>query len=68
MVSILASNNQVRLSFLMALLRDAGLSPVLLDAHMATMEGSAGAILCRLAVPNHEVQRAQRVLREADEL
>lgn len=52
----------------MALLRDAGLSPVLLDAHMATMEGSAGAILCRLAVPNDEVQRAQRVLREADEL
>jgi hypothetical protein len=65
---MLASNDAVRLSFLVLLLRDAGLHPVIYDANMAAMEGSIGAIMRRLAVPADEAGAARRVLREAGEL
>ncbi len=65
---VLASNDPVRLSFLLLLLRDAGLRPVLYDANMAAVEGSVGAIMRRIAVPTDEAEAARRVLREAGEL
>jgi hypothetical protein len=65
---VVTSNNAVRLSFLVLLLRDAGLDPVLYDQNMAVMEGSAGAIQQRLAVPSAQANTARRVLREAGEL
>jgi hypothetical protein len=65
---LLASNDPIRLSFLLLLLRDAGLNPVLYDANMAAVEGSIGAIMRRLAVPSAEAASARRVLREAGEL
>jgi hypothetical protein len=65
---LLASNDPVRLSFLLLLLRDAGLRPVLYDANMAAVEGSIGAIMRRLAVPSDQAPAARRVLREAGEL
>lgn len=65
---VVTSNNAVRLSFLMLLLRDAGLDPVLYDQNMAVMEGSAGAIQQRLAVPSAQASTARRVLHEAGEL
>jgi hypothetical protein len=64
---VLASNDAVRLSFLVLLLRDAGLHPVLYDTNMAAVEGSIGAIMRRLAVPSDEAVAARRVLREAGE-
>ncbi|HQT64515.1 MAG: hypothetical protein B7Z75_02990 [Acidocella sp. 20-57-95] len=68
MEMVIASNEPVRLSFLMALLRDAGLEPVLYDANMAVLEGSAGAIQRRVMVPSDQASRARRVLQEAGEL
>jgi len=65
---VLASNDPVRLSFLLLLLRDAGLNPVLYDSNMAAVEGSIGAIMRRLAVPAGQAAAARRVLREAGEL
>jgi hypothetical protein len=65
---LLATNNSVRLSFLVLLLRDAGLNPVLYDTNMAVAEGSVCAIQRRLAVPSGEALAARRVLREAGEL
>ncbi len=62
------SNNAVRLSFLLLLLRDAGLDPVLYDQNMSVMEGSAGAIQQRLVVPTDQASTARRILREAGEL
>jgi hypothetical protein len=61
------SNCPVRLSFLDALLRDAGVRPVLLDGHVAAMEGSIGAIPRRIAVSDDDERQALRVLREAGE-
>ena len=61
------SNDPVRLSFLTALLADAGNVAVVLDVHTSAVEGSIGAIPRRLAVAQQDEQRARRVLREAGE-
>ncbi len=65
---VVASNDPVRLGFLVLLLRDAGLEPVVYDDHMAAVEGSIGAIQRRIAVPVSQAAAARRVLREAGEL
>ncbi len=64
---VAVSNDLVRLSFLIALLSDAGFKPVLLDAHVSAMEGSIGAIPRRLAVAIEDASAALRVLQEAGE-
>jgi hypothetical protein len=64
---VIQTNDPVRLSFLMALLRDAGIGCVLLDAHVSAMEGSIGAIPRRLMVDDADEPQARRVLREAGE-
>ena len=65
---LLATSDPVRLSFLVALLRDAGLAPVVLDGHISALEGGIGACPRRLAVPAEEERQAVRVLAEAGEL
>ena len=67
MRTIMISNDLVRLSFLAALLRDAGIESVLLDGHVSAVEGSIGAIPRRLAVLPDDERQAQRILIEAGE-
>lgn len=62
------SNDPVRLSFLTALLADAGIPAIVLDAHMSAVEGSIGAIPRRLVVAAQDESRARRVLAEAGEI
>lgn len=64
---IARSNDPVRLSFLSALLADAGIASLLLDQHASVMEGSAGAIQRRLMVADDDAPHARRVLAEAGE-
>ncbi|MDB5398846.1 MAG: hypothetical protein QOD93_2426 [Acetobacteraceae bacterium] len=64
---VITSNNVVRLSFLTALLADAGIEAVLLDGHTSVLEGSAGAIPRRLVVSTDDFHRACRILRDAGE-
>ncbi len=64
---LVTSNNMIRLSFLIALLADAGIEAVLLDHHTSVLEGSAGAIPRRLMVSADDFPRACRILREAGE-
>ncbi len=64
---IATSTNPVRLSFLAALLADAGIATVLLDTHASVMDGSIGAIPRRLCVADDDLAQARRVLREAGE-
>jgi hypothetical protein len=61
------SNEPVRLSFLIALLKDAGIGCVILDGAMSAVEGSIGAIPRRVAVADGYEVQARRVLREAGE-
>jgi hypothetical protein len=64
---VASSNNQIRLSFLVALLSDAGIASVLLDSNISAVEGGIGAFPRRLAVAAQDESRAVRVLREAGE-
>jgi hypothetical protein len=64
---VITSNDVVRLSFLTALLADAGIEAMVLDQHTSVLEGSAGAIPRRLVVSTDDYPRACRILREAGE-
>ena len=64
---VVTSNDPIRLSFLTALLADAGIEAFLLDAHTSILEGSAGAIQRRLVVSTDDFGPACRVLHEAGE-
>jgi hypothetical protein len=68
MRTVVLTNDLVRLSFLTALLKDAGIGCVVLDAHASATDGSIGAIPRRLAVAPEDELRARRVLAEAGEL
>ncbi len=65
---LITTNNLVRLSFLHALLRDAGITAIILDTHTSAIEGSIGAIPRRLMVATNDEPRARRVLTDAGEL
>ncbi|WP_372622232.1 DUF2007 domain-containing protein [Falsiroseomonas sp.] len=64
---LLATVDPVRLSFLLALLRDGGCTPVVLDAAISAVEGGIGIFPRRIAVPEEQAAQALRVLREAGE-
>ena len=55
----------VRLSFLQALLRDAGIPSTVLDAHVSAVEGGIGAFPRRLLVREADRKRARALLVEA---
>jgi putative signal transducing protein len=61
------STDPVRVSFLLALLRDAGIDCIVLDAHISALEGGIGAFPRRLVVAEDDLAQARRVLREAGE-
>ncbi len=61
------STDPVRVSFLLALLRDAGIECLVLDAHISALEGGIGVFPRRLVVAEEDLTQARRVLREAGE-
>ncbi|MGH7122277.1 MAG: DUF2007 domain-containing protein [Acetobacteraceae bacterium] len=65
---ITRSTDPVRLSFLTALLADAGIASILLDSYISSAEGSIGIFPRRLAVAEEDGLQALRILREAGEL
>ena len=67
MRELLRTTDVVRLSWLTALLSDAGIETVVLDNHMSVLEGSVVAIPRRLMVDTDDYRQARRVLTEAGE-
>lgn len=65
---IATTNNPVRLSFLTALLADAGITAITLDLHASVMDGSIGALPRRLVVADDDLAQARRILTEAGEV
>jgi len=65
---LVKSTDPVRLSFLVCLLRDAGIEADILDGHISAVEGPIGAFPRRLAVADDDASRARRVLMEAGEV
>jgi hypothetical protein len=64
---LIRTNDPVRLSFLVALLRDAGIEAEILDSQISGVEGSIGAFPRRLVVADEDASQAARVLQEAGE-
>ena len=64
---VAVSTDPVRTSFLLALLADAGIACVVLDAHISAIEGGIGAFPRRLVVAPDDLAQARRVLRDAGE-
>lgn len=67
MRELLRCNDPVRLSWLRALLADAGIDSVVFDQHVSVVEGSIGAIPRRLMVLTEDWDAAARVLTSAGE-
>lgn len=67
MKEVARSNDPVRLSFLTALLADAGLTAIPLDTHASIVQGSLGVLPQRLMVVDDEFEAAVAVLRESGE-
>lgn len=66
MIELLRSNDVVMLSWVEALLRDAGIASMLLDRHISVTEGSIGAFSRRLMVLDDDEAEARALLAEAD--
>ena len=66
MKELLRTNDLVRLSWVQALLTDAGIDCLVLDQHTSLVEGSIGAIQRRLVVDERNYRRAQSLIAEAD--
>ncbi len=67
MRELVRTNDLVKLSWLQALLADAGIEAGLLYVHTSVILGSIGAIPRRLAVIEEDFPRARRVLEAAGE-
>ena len=65
MKELLRTNDLVKVSWVEALLADAGIDALMLDQHTSVLEGSTGAIPRRLMVLDEDYARACRILREA---
>jgi hypothetical protein len=66
MKELLRTNDLVRLSWVEALLSDAGIECLVLDQHTSLIEGSVAAIQRRLMVDDRDLQRARALIAEAD--
>jgi hypothetical protein len=65
MDEILRTNDIVLISFVETLLREAGITPLVLDQNMSVIEGSIGILPRRVLVPSDSVEEARSILRDA---
>jgi hypothetical protein len=62
---LVRTNDQVLISWLVALLEGEGITAFVLDAHTSILEGTAGAIPRRLMVADDDHERACTVIEAA---
>jgi hypothetical protein len=67
MKELLRTNDVVRLSWVQALLQDAGIDSLVLDHHTSLVEGSIGAIPRRVMVAARDHVRARALIAAAEE-
>lgn len=66
MRDLVTTNDPVLLSYLLVLLEDAGIEATVFDGNMSAVQGSLGAVVQRLAVPEERWEAARRLLLDAD--
>jgi len=65
MIELFRSNDPVVISFVEALLKEAGIEHATLDQNMSVMEGSLGILPRRMLVARRQHESAQRILVDA---
>ena len=65
MDELLRTNDVVLISFVEALLRDAGIEHLVVDQNMSVVEGSLGVLPRRVLVAAEQAAAARRLLEEA---
>lgn len=65
MRDLITTNDPVLLNYVEVLLEDAGISVVVFDGNMSTVQGTLGAVQKRLAVPEDRWSDAGQILDEA---
>ena len=65
MEELLRTNNPVTLSFVEALMRDAGILVLVADENMSIMDGSLGILPRRILVEADRIEQARRIVRDA---
>ena len=66
MVPLLKTNDMVLISYVEALLGEAGIGHLVLDGNMSILEGSIGIIARRVMVTEDDLGAAIRLMREAE--
>lgn len=66
MRDLVATNDPVLISYLQVLLEDAGIETAVFDGNMSSVQGTLGAVVQRLAVPEDRWDAARRLLLDAD--
>jgi len=62
MVELLKSNDLVLISYVMHRLGEEGITAVLFDEHMSSVEGSIGALPRRIMVNEEDIERSRELL------
>jgi hypothetical protein len=65
MIELIRTNDAVTLSFVEALMRDAGIPILVADRNMSVVEGSIGILPRRVLVGEDDVEAARRLLADA---
>lgn len=65
MRELIRTNDTVLLSYIEALLRDAGIEAMVADGNMSVIEGSLGILPRRVMVGSDDWQQARRILVDA---
>jgi len=65
MIELMRTNDAVVISFVEALLRDAGISCLVADRNMSILDGSIGILPRRVMVGEDDIAEARRILTDA---
>ena len=65
MQELVRTNDAVLISFIEALMRDAGIAHLVADQNMSVLDGSLGILPRRILVDEDEIERARRILADA---
>jgi hypothetical protein len=65
MIELMRSNNPVLLSYIDALLNEAGIDHEMADLHLSTLDGLIGALARRVLVNEANLEAAREVVRTA---
>lgn len=65
MIELIRTNDAVVISFVEALMRDAGIGCFVADQNMSVLDGSVGILPRRVMVEAEKAEAARRILRDA---